>query len=154
MLRTPEFVGIWGCTLKVKRSKNVLVIRLDEEEEVISSITEAVASEGVESGIIASFVGALKGCRLILRKGLEKSISTHMEVVGNGNISLYKGAPLVHLHVAAGSDTGFWVGHLTEGIVDVFCEIAIIPVDLKMIRKYGQSLADSGVTVPYILDFE
>lgn len=140
--------------MKTKRSKDILVIRLDEDEEVISSIAKAVASEGISSGVISSFVGALKECRLILRKGLEKSISTHMEVIGNGNISRYKGAPLVHLHVAAGSDKGIWIGHLTEGIVDVFCEIAITPTDLKMIRRYDQSLADSGVTVPYILDFQ
>jgi predicted DNA-binding protein with PD1-like motif len=139
--------------LKLKRSQNVLIIRLDEDDEVISSITKALISQRIDFGIIISFIGALKSCQLILKRGLEKLISTHMEVVGNGNISRYNEAPFVHLHVAMGSDKRFWAGHLTKGIVDVFCEVAIIPVELKMIRKYEQSLADSGVTVPYMLDF-
>jgi predicted DNA-binding protein with PD1-like motif len=149
-----EFVDMWGCILKIKRAQNILIIRIDEDEEVISSISEALSSKGIDSGIIISFVGALKYCQLILKKGLEKSITTHMEVVGNGNVSRYKEAPFVHLHVAAGSGKDFWVGHLTRGIVDIFCEVAIIPIELKMIRKYKQSLADSGITIPYILDFK
>ena len=140
--------------MKLKRTQNIMIIRIDKEEEVISSISKALSSKGIDSGIIISFVGALKFCQLILKKGLEKSITNHMEVVGNGNISRYKKAPFVHLHVAAGSGKSFWVGHLTRGIVDVFCEVAIIPIDLKMIRKYEQSLADNGITIPYILDFK
>jgi hypothetical protein len=142
-----------GSTMKMKKGSGILVVVLDENDEVISSIGEMVASEGVESGIILSFVGALKSCHLILRKGVERSIETHLEAVGNGNISLYQGRPFVHLHISAGNDQGAWVGHLTEGIVDVFCEVAVLPLGLNMVRSYSQSLADSGVTVPYRLDF-
>lgn len=140
--------------MKAKRSGNVLVVRLDENDEVISSIKDIMISEGMISGIVVSFVGALKSCRLILKKGLEKSVKTHMEVLGNGNLSYYKGEPFVHIHVSAGSDQDVLVGHLLEGIVDIFCEIAIIPIEMKLIRKYKTSLAESGVTVPYVLDFE
>lgn len=140
--------------MRVKKGSGILMMRLDENEEVISSIKEAAASEGIGSGIIISFIGALKSCRLILRKGMERSLETHLEAVGNGNVSLYQGKPFIHLHVSAGSDEGVWVGHLTGGVVDIFCEVAILPLDLKMVRSYSQSLADSGVTVPYRLDFE
>jgi predicted DNA-binding protein with PD1-like motif len=139
--------------MKIKKGSNVLAIRLDEGEEVISSIKEAALSHDVNAGVIASFAGALKGCHLILGKGLDRSIQAHVEVSGNGNISMYEGNPHVHLHVAAGNYSGSWAGHLTDGIVDVFCEAFIIPVDLEMTRRYDKSLASSGVAVPYILEF-
>jgi predicted DNA-binding protein with PD1-like motif len=140
--------------MKAKSTANMLIIRLDENDEVISSIKDIMKSEGLVSGIVVSFVGALKSCRLILQKGLEKTVKTHVEAVGNGNLSYFNGEPFVHIHVSTGNNQGVLVGHLLEGVVDVFCEIAIIPLEMKLTRKYEASLAESGVTVPYILDFE
>jgi predicted DNA-binding protein with PD1-like motif len=140
--------------MKAKRAGNMLIARLDEDDEVISSIKDIMKRERLASGIVVSLVGAFKSCRLILKKGFEQSVKIHMEAVGNGNLSYFHGEPFVHIHVSAGSDQGVLVGHLLEGVVDVFCEIAIIPIEMKLDRKYEISLAKSGVTVPYILDFE
>lgn len=137
----------------IHRYGEVLAIRLDEGEEAISAICGALASQGIVSGIIPTFIGALKGCRLIQRKGYEVRIESHVEVVGNGNVSLYEGKPFIHLHVSAGNDEGTWVGHLVEGYVDIFCEAMIIRIGGRLSRKYGKDLAKSGVTVPYVLDF-
>lgn len=139
--------------MEVKSSGKEVVIRLDEGEEVISSIVEAVLSEKIISGTIVSCVGALKSSRLILRKGLARTITHHLEVVGNGNISQYKGRPLVHLHLAVGGEVGTWVGHLLEGVVDVFCEVVILKNEVQMVREHDKSLEVKGVTVPYILKF-
>jgi len=138
--------------LKVAHSKDFIVVRLDEGDEVISSLAEATKSEGLKSGVIVSFIGALKGTRLILRKGLEKEISSHTEAVGNGNISWFNNAPFVHLHVSVGSDLGVWVGHMLEGTTDVFCEAVISPIEVRLTRSYSKELADTGVTVPFRLD--
>lgn len=135
-----------------RRYGGVLVVRLDEGEEAVSSLGRALARHRITAGMIPTFIGTLKGCRLILRKGHEEKVESHVEVVGNGNVSLYEGKPFVHLHVSAGNERGTWVGHLTEGTVDIFCETMILPVNGKMVRKYGRALAESGVTVPYILD--
>ncbi|MBC7112794.1 MAG: DNA-binding protein [Candidatus Methanomethyliales bacterium] len=139
--------------MKVKKSGRELAILLEEDEEVISSLVKACSSEGITSGTILSCVGALKRSRLILRKGLEKTITQHLEVVGNGNISQHNGKPFVHLHLAAGSETGSWVGHLIEGVVDVFCEVIIMENDISMVREYDEILLERGVTVPYKLKF-
>jgi predicted DNA-binding protein with PD1-like motif len=130
-----------------------LVVRLDEGEEAVSSLASALQRHGITAGIIPTFIGALRDCRLILRKGHEERVESHVEVVGNGNVSLYEGKPFVHLHVSAGNEKGAWVGHLVEGTVDIFCEVIVIPISGKLVRKYGKVLAESGVTVPYILDF-
>ena len=138
--------------MKIIRAKEYVVVRLDEGDEVIASLSDATRSENLGSGVVVSFVGALKSARLILRKGLEKTISTHLEAVGNGNISWFNNAPFVHIHVSVGSDQGVWVGHLLEGITDVFCEVIISPIEVRMTRSYSKELADSGVTVPFRLD--
>ncbi len=136
------------------RADNYLIVRLDQGDEVIPSLTDAVKAEGIRSAAVISFVGALKGCRLILRKGLEKDIDTHVEAVGNGNISYFRGSPMVHLHVSVGSDAGTWVGHLLRGVTDVFCEAVIAALPAALVRSYSEELAASGVTVPYVLDLE
>jgi predicted DNA-binding protein with PD1-like motif len=134
------------------RYGKTLAVRLDEGEEVISSMSSALTRHKINTGVILTFIGALRGCRLILRKGYEKRVESHVEVVGNGNVSIYERKPFVHLHVSAGNDKGVWVGHLTEGTVDIFCEAMILPFTGKMVRKYDKALAESGVTVPYTLD--
>jgi len=138
--------------LKAMRADNYLILRLDQGDEVISSLAEAVKVEGIRSAAILSFVGAIMGCRLILRKGLEKEIPTHVEAVGNGNISYFRGSPMIHLHVSVGSDAGTWVGHLLRGVTDVFCEVVLAEIPAEMVRSYSEELASSGVTVPYVLD--
>lgn len=138
----------------IRRYEEVLAVRLDEGDEVVSSLGRALGQHRMTAGIIPTFIGALRGCRLILQKGHEVRVESHVEVVGNGNVSLYKGKPFVHLHVSAGNERGVWVGHLTEGTVDIFCETMVLPVNGKLIRKYGRALANSGVTVPYILDLQ
>ncbi|MEM4157608.1 MAG: DNA-binding protein [Candidatus Methanomethylicaceae archaeon] len=137
--------------MEVKKSGKELVVLLEEGDEVISSLEEACSLEGVKYGTILSCVGALKSSRLIIRKGLEKTIFQHLEVVGNGNVSLYNGKPFVHLHLAAGGESGSWVGHLLEGIVDVFCEVIIVENEVCMVREYDKALLEKGVTVPYKL---
>jgi len=139
--------------MKIKRLGNLLVVRLDENEEVISSLGKTVEGEGLASGVILSMIGARKNCRLILKKGLEQSFNTHMEILGNGNLSSYEEKPFLHIHVSAGSGDSVWVGHLLEGVVDIFCEIIIMPIEGELVRKYNSSLAESGVTVPFELDF-
>lgn len=129
-----------------------LVLRLDEGEEAVSSLVGALQRHGIAAGFIPSFIGALRGCRLILRKGHEEKIESHVEVVGNGNASLYGGKPFVHLHISAGNEKGVWVGHLVEGTVDIFCEAVVVPIGGKLTREYGKALAESGVTVPYVLN--
>mgnify|MGYP001417912880 CR=1 FL=1 len=130
-----------------------LAVRLDEGEEAVSTLVSALQRHNITAGVIPTFIGALRDCRLILRKGHEEKVESHVEVVGNGNVSLYEGKPFVHLHVSAGNDKGVWVGHLVEGTVDIFCEAMVIPISGTLTRKYGKALAESGVTVPYVLDF-
>ncbi|MGC8936026.1 MAG: PPC domain-containing DNA-binding protein [Candidatus Methanomethylicaceae archaeon] len=138
--------------MEINASGMELAVLLEEDEEVISSIAKACLSRGIFCGTIVSCVGALKSARLVLKKGLEKTINQHLEIVGNGNISLYEGRPFIHLHISAGGgESGTWVGHLIEGVVDVFCEFVILKSKIPMSRGFDKTLLDKGVTVPYKL---
>lgn len=134
------------------RAENLMVIRLDEGKEAISSLKDIARDEQLRSAVILSFVGALKYSKLIVRKGVEKEICLHAEAVGNGNISLLNGEPFIHLHVALGNDDGSWVGHLLKGTVDIFCEVVLQIMPLEVRRVYDVDLAEKGVTVPFRLD--
>lgn len=140
--------------MKKMHAGNYLVVRLDPDEEVIASLSQATKSEGIRSAVIVSFVGALKSGRLILRKGLERDIVKHVEAVGNGNISYYEGEPFVHIHASVGNEDGALVGHLLKGITDIFCEVVLAPTPAPLVRKFNKALEASGVTVPYELDME
>ncbi|MDI9643602.1 MAG: DNA-binding protein [Candidatus Verstraetearchaeota archaeon] len=134
-------------------SGNLVFIRLDDGEEVVSSLKKVVTEECLETAIILSFVGALRHTRLIVRKGVEKEVEHHVEVVGNGNITRLDSEPFIHLHLAVGSDEGSWVGHLLTGTVDIFCEIALARTAFPMKRSYSKELANAGVTVPFRLEW-
>ncbi|MDH7556309.1 MAG: PPC domain-containing DNA-binding protein [Candidatus Methanosuratincola sp.] len=138
--------------MKSIRAEDLIVIRLDEGEEVISSLKAVAKDERIHSAVILSFVGALKYSKVIVRKGVEKEISLHVEAVGNGNMTALNGEPFVHLHVALGNDDGSWVGHLLKGIVDIFCEVALQPMPFEVCRAYDSDLAEKGVTVPFRLE--
>ncbi|MEJ5292032.1 MAG: PPC domain-containing DNA-binding protein [Candidatus Methanosuratincola sp.] len=138
--------------MKSVRAENLLLIRLDEGEEIISSLKTVARDEKLQSAVILSFVGALKNANIIVRKGVEKEISLHAEVLGTGNISLLEGEPFIHLHVALGNDDGTWVGHLLKGTVDIFCEVILQAMPLEVFRRYDTDLAEKGVTVPFRLE--
>lgn len=135
-----------------RTSGDLVFVRLDEGEEVISSLKQVAVDKGLDAAVILSFVGALRHSRVILRKGVEKDLDHHVEAVGNGNITLLDSEPFVHLHLAIGSDAGAWVGHLVNGIVDVFCEVALLRVDCPIKRRYCKELAEAGITVPFRLE--
>lgn len=134
------------------RAENLMVIRLDQGEEAISSLKTIARNEKFGSAVILSFVGALNYSKVIVRKGVEKEICLHTEVVGNGNISFYNGEPFIHLHVSLGNDDGSWVGHLLKGIVDIFCEVVLQIMPFEIRRGYDVDLAEKGVTVPFRLE--
>lgn len=138
--------------MKVMRSGEFVVVRLDEGDEVISSLERAAREEGIGAAVILSFVGALESSKLILQKGVDKELPFHTEAVGNGNIALLENSRFVHLHVALGCERGTWVGHLLRGVVGIFCEVIMAPIKPPLKRKYDRELAEKGITIPFCLE--
>jgi len=138
--------------LKYKRAGDFIVVRLDENERIIENLEKVCSKEKVLSGVIMSAVGALKEGTLIYRRGCQGDFHEHLEIVGNGNISKADGKVKIHLHITGGNDKGVKAGHLIEGVVTVFCEVAIqILRGFSMERKIDESLLSQKVLNPYVL---
>ena len=138
--------------MRYKRAGDFIVIRLDENERIIENLEKVCSKEKVMSGVILSAVGALKEGTLIYRRGCQGDFHEHLEIVGNGNISKADGKVKIHLHITGGNDKGVKAGHLIEGVVTVFCEVAIqILRGFSMERKIDESLLSQKVLNPYVL---
>ena len=138
--------------MRYKRAGDFIVIRLDENERIIENLEKVCSKEKVMSGVILSAVGALKEGTLIYRRGCQGDFHEHLEIVGNGNISKAVGKVKIHLHITGGNDKGVKAGHLIEGVVTVFCEVAIqILHGFSMDRKVDKCLVSQKVLNPYVL---
>jgi predicted DNA-binding protein with PD1-like motif len=138
--------------MEYRRVQDILIIRLDEGEKVVESLTTICLREGVRSGVVLSFVGAVKELELILRKGHQETFGEHFEITGNGNISMLDGRPRVHIHVVGGNETKVKAGHLVEGTATVFCEIIVKVLEgFKMERRLVEELSMEKVQFPYRL---
>lgn len=138
--------------MEYKRSRNLLVIRLDEGEEIVKNLSKICVKEKIEAGVILSLVGAIKRCELIFREGYNEVFNEHLEILGNGNTSTLDGQPKIHLHVTCGNDAKARTGHLVEGTVTVFCEIVLQTLKgFEMKRNLDKELVKENVQFPYKL---
>ena len=129
----------------------MIVARLKPGSDLLGSLQEIVAREGVKAGVILSGVGLLGEARLRNCKSLPEeypitdenrtylSFSRPMEILSlSANITMAEGKPLVHAHVTLshveGDEIGVIGGHLIEGcIIFGFAEIILIELkDIKM----------------------
>lgn len=108
----------------------LVVARVDDGEELVSSIKQLCAEHGIDSGIILSVIGAISEVEMINpkdRKPFKKKIDAQMEIVGNGNISRDNGEAFIHIHFASAPEGSQAIaGHLVSAKVMHFCEVAIL----------------------------
>ena len=139
--------------MKYKRSGESIVVRLDEDEKIIESLTRICFEEKVTAGAIVSAVGAVKSGTLIYKRGCQGDFEEHLEIIGSGNISSIDGKVKIHIHITGGNEKGVKAGHLVEGVVTVFCEIIIqILQGFDMKRRTDSSLIKQNVLNPYVLE--
>ena len=138
--------------LEYKQAGGFIVIRFDEDEEIVSGTEEICLREGFKGGVVLSLVGAVKECELVFREGCKQRFRDHFEITGNGNLTNIDGKPKVHLHVVAGNDLNLKTGHLIEGVVTIFCEAVIQRLEgFRMERVLDRSLDPQKIVLPYRL---
>jgi len=123
-----------------RKSGREIVLRLDEDEEMVESITAICKKENIESALVSA-VGALKKAELGHFDTKERKYNTKVfegmfEIASlNGNIAVLNGEPLAHLHIVI-ADTDFSThgGHLMKGVVNPTCEIVILLLETKIKR--------------------
>jgi predicted DNA-binding protein with PD1-like motif len=124
-----------------KRSGNRIVVRLDEDDEVIESVKEVCRKENVGAAFLRG-IGALKTVELSHFDSTTNEYSTRsfegmFEITSmNGNVALSEGKMMVHIHINLGrTDLTVFGGHLLKGVVNPTCEMLIAPLDIEMTRE-------------------
>lgn len=119
------------------------ILRLDTNEELISTLKVWAAGEGVKAAAFWG-IGALSRARLgyfdpQTMSYKEIPIEEQMEVVAiNGNMSLgEEGEPVIHVHVVLSNSDGQAIGgHLFEGFIRPTLELILIPLPTELRRLH------------------
>lgn len=123
-----------------RKSGRELVIRLDEDEEIVEYITAICKKENIESAFVSG-VGAVKKAELghfdtKEKKYSKKTFEGMFEIASlSGNIAMLDGEPVAHLHIViADTDFSIYGGHLMKGIANPTCEMVVLPLETKIKR--------------------
>ena len=130
--------------------KDVIFIRLEDGEEIISKLTEVAERRGIKGAFVTG-IGGLKRAKIgvfVPEKGEyePEEVEGFSELASLlGNISvLPEGKPFPHLHVVVGNKDGIVAGHLLEAEVQVTAEIFIFTLSemlsRELVSKYGFKL--------------
>jgi len=127
-----------------KQNENEWFGRFEENEELVSKLTEFLEQNNIQTGIF-SIVGAVKASKIAYydqtkKKYLEMPMDEPAEILHcTGNISLKDGKPFPHCHITLGArDGSAYGGHLLGAKVFV-AEVYIKKFDKVVEREKDQS---------------
>ena len=115
----------------------VFVARLDHEEDLLSELNDLVRNEDIKSGFF--FILGATGGALVVTGPKKKSVPPEInrsrfddakELLGMGSIFWESDAPKIHLHAAAGSNSGFVMGCFRE-YTEVFMVIEVVILEIE-----------------------
>ncbi len=134
--------------------KRVFVVRVDHGEDLLEELTGLVLKESIKSAFF-TILGAIGEAKLVTGSE-EKSVPPEIvwsafddvrEVLGAGNIFWEKGAPKIHLHVAAGSSKGLTMGCIRKKAeAFMVLEIFMIETDISAERIVNEKIGFSPIT--------
>lgn len=132
--------------MKVKRTSDGYMLRLEKGEEVVSTITGFVASENIQAGTIAG-LGAVCDATIGYfsshsKKYYQQSFEGEFELLSlTGNISWLDDKPVLHAHVVLSKpDYSLIGGHLFSAVVALTVEAHIRPFEPKIFRKLDKDI--------------
>jgi len=124
-----------------RQDGNVIVCKIEKDEDVFKSIENVSKLYGINAGIIVSGIGMLKNFEIgyFNGKDYEKKFfeKNHELVAMHGSIA--SDDPKIHIHVGlAGPDHSLVGGHLLGGKADPFVELTIMKFSGKFSRVYNE----------------
>ena len=126
--------------------KNIFVLRMNDGEDVLESLTKIAKKEKIRAGII-HLTGGIKNCKVVT--GPKKTcippdcvwqkIKDAHEVLAFGTLFLMGKEPKIHIHLALGRGKKTYIGCLRTGSqVYLVLEGVILETDAKVIREYDK----------------
>jgi len=131
--------------MQVERETNIVMVKLDNNEDLFKAIEKVAADQMIRSGMVLFGIGMLRDFELGYYKGKEYQWTTFAEpaelVALHGTIATVDGSPSIHLHAGVAlSDLGLKGGHLKKATVNGLAEIGMIKLtDIELTRKMNPS---------------
>jgi hypothetical protein len=127
-----------------KRGAHEIVVRLDDGDELVSSLKGVCEKEGVKSAFVSG-IGAARRAEIAHYDTKEKKYNVKrfegmLEIVSlSGNIAMLDGKSAAHLHIAISRhDYSTISGHLMSAEIYPTCEILILPYSVQIERKHDE----------------
>ena len=123
------------CILGVVSMEQTFVVKLKENEELLSGIKRVCRRKAVKRGVVMA-IGALKEAKLryFVAPGKREMVEVNKQVEALlfGTIDTKNGETIIHTHIVLGDKREkAIVGHLVEGIVNPVAEIIILPLSVE-----------------------
>lgn len=125
-------------------------IRLDKDDEILTSLSVLCAREGIKAAQINGIGGCEKAIvgvfDLDKKDYVRKEICTMLELISlDGNVTQYENKPYIHAHAtfAYRDDNGepaTLSGHLLEAVIGLTGEIVLSPADGVITRRFDEKL--------------
>jgi uncharacterized protein len=137
-------------TMKYKRFKNKIIVRIDKGEEIVSSLKQLCITQKITLGTIQG-IGATNNITLGYLDTTTKQYCS-IEYTGDheiapliGNITTMNDEVYLHLHVnICNTEQKSFCGHLSKAIVSVTFEAVIDVIDGKVNRILDK---DTGINL-------
>lgn len=132
--------------MQYKRFDSKIVLRLDKDDEIISSLLLVAEKEKIKAASLSG-IGATDNFTVGVFS-LEKQTYERFTFTGNheitdltGNITFVDNKTYIHAHITcSGKNAEVVGGHLLEGIISLTCEIFIDVIDGQIGRKFDEEL--------------
>lgn len=137
--------------MQSKEKDNLIFIRLFPDEDIYAKLKEVCEKHRVETAIVLSGIGQLKGFQLgyFKEKGnyTPDNFTKSYELLSlTGNVSKQEKEYKFHLHAVLGNENKAVVGgHLIKGKVAITNEIVLLKTDLKIKRKLEEETGLEGL---------
>lgn len=124
-------------------------IRLDKDDEIISSLTAICEKEKIKAGHIEGIGGCMSATTGVFdldTKEYEKeTVDGMLELISlSGNVTEYEGKPYIHAHATFAyrdnGETRYLSGHLLKAVIGLTGEIVLTPANGRIVRKYIDEL--------------
>ena len=132
--------------MEYRRFNDTIVVRIDRGEEILAKVREVAEREHIALASVEA-LGATDDFTVGVYKPEERRYfpirftGAHEIVSLTGTVGTKDGAPYLHLHLAAGNETGSVVGgHLTEARVSVTCEMILRLIDGAVDRQADEAI--------------
>ena len=132
-----------------RRFNNDYYIRLDKDDEVISSLVSVCEKENITAGCVKGIGGCREATAGVfdLDKKVynEEKVTAMLEMISlDGNVTTYEGKPYLHLHATFAyredGKTKVLTGHLLSAVIGLTGEIVLSPADGHITRRYIDEL--------------